>query len=543
MLATSTRKQNVSSRGKKDSKKAKFDKIMSDFIVFCEEFVRIVDNYGDLVPFVLNSEQRDFVFNMSKFNQILKSRQIGFSTISLAYCLWQALNKANTSYLIVSLDNKGVTELFNRLKRMNDNLPREKYSYFPTTTRDNRDELVLSNGSRIIVSVPSENVGRGSTFQYVLLSEFAFYELDQAKLLTSVTQSLSKNTESRIVIESTADGTGNYYYDLYTRSEKGKTNYKAFFYGWISNAHKTQFKAEIDQAVEWYKANNKGRRLSKTDLVTDELKHLHELDATLDMLMWREWKLSSLSDKTDFYKEFPATAAQAFVTSGTRYVFDQAMIVERLNYIPQPLDSELLKRNLPADLHKWIGKGLNVYKLPMSGQKFWGGCDVASGVGGDSSTLTIINAEGEEVLSFANNKISVYEMAELLNNLCRFYNQVFLAIERNGFGLPLLEKLSKDYQYINLYRQKTWDKKGKRKLVEGWLMLESNKPILISNLKEQFEKGLICINSKETLEQLQMFVEQKNGKLGNQRGNANHDDLVISTALALEAVKANRWYV
>src|SRR5690606_3106589 len=107
------------------------------------------------------------------------------------------------------------------------------------------------------------------------------------------------------------------------------------------------------------------------------------------MLMWREWKLSSLSDKTDFYKEFPATAEQAFVTSGTRYVFDQAKIVERLNYIPQPLDSEVLRRNIAVDLHKWIGKGLNVYKFPVSGHKYWLGADVASGVGGDSSTISI----------------------------------------------------------------------------------------------------------------------------------------------------------
>lgn len=544
MLATTTRKRNVSSRGKKDSKKAKYDKIMSDFIVFCEEYTKIVNNYGDLVPFILNDEQRDFVSNMSKFNLILKSRQIGFSTISLAYCLWQALNKANTSYLIVSLDNKGVTELFNRLKRMNFNLPREKYSYFPTTIKDNRDELAWSNGSRIIVSVPSENVGRGSTFQYVLLSEFAFYELDQAKLLTSVTQSLAKNNDSKIVIESTANATGNYFYDLCTRSEKGKTNYKAFFYGWISNAHKTQFKAEIDQAVEWYKANNKRKRLSEADLVTDELKHLYKLGATLNMLMWREWKLSSLSDKTDFYKEFPATAEQAFVTSGTRYVFDQAKIVERLNYIPQPLDSELLKRNLPADLHKWIGKGLNVYKLPMNGHKYWLGSDVASGVGGDSSTISIINAENEEVFSFNNNKISVYEMAELLNVVGRFYNYAFQAIERNGgYGLPVIERLRNEYEYMNIYKHKTFDNKGQRKLVLGWLTTEQSKAIMITDLKEQFQQGQLLINDKETLQQMQIFVEQKNGKLGNQRGNGNFDDLVVSLGLAVQARKNGKCYV
>lgn len=522
----------------KDNKQKQFDKVMNDFTLFSKEFVKIVDNHGDLIPFALNNEQRDFVMNMGKFNIILKSRQIGFSTMSLAICLFNALIRPNTSYLIVSLDNKQVSELFGRLKRMNDNLPRDKYT-FPETVRDNRDELLLSNGSRIQVAVPQENNGRGSTYQYVLLSEMAFYQLDQSKLLTSVMQSMAKNDTSKIVIESTANGTANHYYTLFQKSMKRNTNFKAFFYSWISDAHKTQFKAEIKQAVEWYKSINKGSRLAAKEL-DNEQKRLYESGATLDMLMWREWKLSTMSLE-DFQTEFPSTFVEAFKSTG-RNVFDQGKIIDRLNNVPEPIESYILKNELPIELHKWIGKGLSIYHLPKQG-RYYGGVDSASGSGGDSSSLSILNAEGIEVASFHNNKISVYEFAEFLNYIGRYYNYTYLAIERNSYGLPVIERLWESHNYQNLYKHKTFDKKGNRKLERGWMTTEVTKAILVTDLKESFEKGLILVNDKETLVQMQMFVEDSNGKTGNRKGANRHDDLVISLGLSIQAQKSGKWYV
>ena len=45
--------------------------------------VKIVDSSNKLVPFQVNKQQKYFLDNMDKFNIILKSRQLGFSTLSL----------------------------------------------------------------------------------------------------------------------------------------------------------------------------------------------------------------------------------------------------------------------------------------------------------------------------------------------------------------------------------------------------------------------------------------------------------------------------
>lgn len=302
------------------------------------------------------------------------------------------------------------------------------------------------------------------------------------------------------------------------------------------------YRSEIEEAVKWYEVNNKGKRLSKADLTTDEMKRLYADGASLNQLMWREYKLSSLDDVQKFQIDYPSSPAEAFVTTSNHYVFDQGKIIERLSYIPPSIDAETLRKVIPLTLHKWIGKGLHIYHLPKTG-RYYLGSDVASGSGGDSSSLTILDREGVEVLSFHNNKISVYEFSDFLNEIGRFYGYAYLAIERNSYGLPVIQRLRENYQYMNLYKHKTFDKKGNRKLELGWLTTEASKSILISDLKESFERGLILINDKDTLQQMQMFVEDKSGKMGNKKGSSNHDDLVISLGLAVQAMKNGKWYV
>lgn len=84
------------------TKSQKINKIMNTFELFCKNFVKIIDNDGELVPFVLNDQQQYYIDNAGKYNLILKPRQLGFTTASLAYCLWMAVNNPNTNYLIVS---------------------------------------------------------------------------------------------------------------------------------------------------------------------------------------------------------------------------------------------------------------------------------------------------------------------------------------------------------------------------------------------------------------------------------------------------------
>jgi len=517
--------------------KQKLQKIMGDFQLFCKNFVKIVNNDGDLIPFVLNDQQKDFISKAGRFNFILKPRQLGFTTLSLAYCLWMAITNPNTSYLIVSYKGESAKDLFEKIKKMNRHLPREKYKIFPEVVRDNRDELLFNNGSRIVsTTTGTKDLGRGMTLMYILLSEAAFYD-DLEGVLNSLEPSLAKSDKAKIVIETTANGF-NFAQRLYTKAKKGQSKYQAFFYPFFSSAYEKQFRYDIDQAVEWYKANNKGKPLTTKDLNKEE-KQLHEMGCSLRMLMWRQYMLQD-KDKNQFYQEYPATDFQAFISTGVS-VFDQTKILDALNCALPPLTRDELKNELPENLMQYVGRGLEIYHLPKKGVRYFGGVDVASGNGqGDYSTISIFSSDGEQVASFNRNDVPIYRFVDVVRELGKYFNYAFLVIERNGFGTSLLERLRKDTNdpYLNLYRHRHFDTKGGSDYKLGFPSTAMTKSQITTDTKEAFETGLIRINCKETLTQMQTYSDS-----GNNRTDGHHHDLVISLMMAVQGLKANRYYV
>lgn len=514
------------------------EKIAHNPELWLKNFVKIMDNEGNYVPFFVNESQKQFINEKTRYNVVAKSRQLGMSTLMLGLFLFLALRKKRTNYLIVSYKLESSTILFERLKMMNDSLPRQKY-YFPATKISNRDKLSFENGSTITLSVAgNKDVGRGGTFNGIHLSEFAFFS-NQQKLLLSAEQSLAKSSESILTIESTSNGF-NYYQELAMKAQRQNSKYKLFFFPFYSKATANQFKIEIDEAVAWYKAGMSGKTLKQTDLNSEE-KALHDAGASLKLLMWRQFKKLDMSE-SDFKQEFPATLEESFITSG-QCVFDSHKITNRIQYLPACYSFKEACLSLSDFLLSLIDSGLKVYDTPKMSTKYYAGVDVASGSGADSSTMSIFDEKGKQVAVFKSNKVAVYKFAQIVAELGRFYNYAFLAVERNSYGQPLLEKLRNDYGYMNLYKQKLFNQQtGRRKMQLGWLTSASNKAILISDFKESFELDEILLNDRDTLEEMLIFVENK-GKTGNVKGQSNHDDLVIASALAIQAKKIGKWYV
>ncbi|MCJ7986959.1 terminase family protein [Priestia sp. OVL9] len=515
----------------------KLEKINQNPVLWLQNFVKITTNTGEHIPFVVNDQQKQFVDEMERFNVIAKARQIGFSTLSLGLCLWMACTRPRTNYLIVSYKQESSTSLFDKLKMMYDDLPHDKFK-FPKDTQYNRTQVRFDNGSSInLATAGGKDVGRGTTYEYILLSEFAFYE-NQDSILLSAEQALAKSKTSKLVIETTSNGF-NSYQTLFTNAYDGNSKYKAFFFPFYSSSYAKQFKDDYDEAETWYKERY-GKRLSKDDLELDE-EYLFEQGCTLKQLMWRRWKLLDMTLQ-QFYQEFPATPMESFISSGLN-VFDQQMIINRLKYVSKPKDYKEIKMSVPEGVAKYIGKSLMIYSLPQQGVRYYAGVDTASGSGGDYSTIAILNEYGEQVMSFYDNKIPVYEFAKVINTIGKWYNYAFLTVERNSFGTPILQRLRKDYEYLNLYKHKVFNQQqGKHKLQLGFQTTQVTKPIMISDFKEQFELEVILINCEKTLREMQIFVE-RDGKTGNKKGDNNHDDNVIALALAIQGIKQSKWYV
>lgn len=520
-------------------------KVMNDFRLFSKNFIKIIDNNGESVPFILNPEQEQFINEMEKYNIILKGRQIGFTTLSLAYMLWSALTKPDTNYLMMTHHNKVTQSLLRKLNKMYASLPHDKFGdLFSKKVISNRDEIYFANGSRIqVATAGGEDSISGNTFQLIHLSEMAKYsDEQQEEIIATSIPALAKNPDSKIIVESTAMGY-NTYQKMFMKAYRGKESvWKAHFYSWLAKAYADQFKHSFNEAEEWFKLHNQGRRMTYTDLEHDERILKDKYKATYRQLMFRRYYIETNSlDK--FMREFPTTPDEAFQTSNVS-VFDTAKINERLQNVLPPLPTSEVYDLLPDELKPYINKNLFIYRLPKKGIRCYGGVDVASGTGGntDNSTISIFNADGQQMTSFKANDIPVYQFATIVNALGRFYNYAFLCVERNSYGLPLLEKLRKQYGYINLLKQKIFDQKGKRKLQLGFQTTKVTKPIIINDLKEQFELNMILIEDIDTLEEMKIF-QDIDGKMGNKKGQDLHDDLVIAVAMSVQAMKQGKYYV
>ena len=337
-------------------KETKLQKINNDFFLWAKNFIKIIDNNGNLVKFVPNEQQVDFFNNMDKFNIIAKSRQLGFSTLAIIYSLWIACTKPNTNCLMVSYNVESTQALFEKMKQIYSDIP-DKYK--PAEKRNNRMELYLENGSRIMVKTAGvKSLGRGMNLQYIHLSEFAFYPDDQQKdALVSLEQALAKNMDSKIVIETTSNGY-NYYQKLFTNAYKSKqSRYKAFFYPWTSSATANQFKHELNIAEDWFKVNNHNHRLTPEQLDIDELP-LYNAKVSLKMIMWRRWKLQDMTLE-DFQQEFPFTPEESFRAT-SRSIFNEQAINNRVTNLIPPLRKDELNITLPDTLARYYGKGFYV---------------------------------------------------------------------------------------------------------------------------------------------------------------------------------------
>ena len=517
---------------------------MSDFRLFAKNMIKIIDNNGNSVPFVLNPEQEDFIKNMGKYNIILKGRQIGFTTLSLGYMLWSALTKPDTSYLMMTHHNKVTQSLLRKLNKMYKSLPHEKYGeLFPKKVISNRDEVYFSNGSRIQVATSGgDDSISGNTFELIHLSEMAKYSDDsQEEIIATSIPALAKNPNSKIIIESTAMGF-NTYQEMFMKAWRDKESvWKPFFYSWLAKAYADQFKHSFDESEEWFRLHNNGRRMTYRDLEHDERILRDKYKATYRQLMFRRHYIH-LNSLDKWNREFPISPDVAFQTSN-RSIFNTDMIVERLHYVKEPLETNEVYDILPDILKPYINKNLFIYRLPVKGVRCYSGTDVASGIKQDYTTCVIVDADGRQMASWYSNDISVSKYAKILNELLRFYNYAYVSVERNGVGQNLIEILRRELHFQNMYKEKLFNATtGKRQFKLGLYISQSNKERLVEDFKRHFEEGYLLIECKRSLDEMKIFQES-DGKIGNKKIKNGHDDMVMAWVHCTAAFKANKYHV
>jgi len=166
---------------------------------------KIKNKEGKIIPFIPNEPQKRLIKGLTNRNVVLKSRQVGFSTLIDIMALDHAMFNKNANVGVIADTQKNAKTLFNeKIKLALANLPDRLRVEFDERDKDTFDEIKLPNGS--IISVGTSF--RGGTVNFLHISEYgkicAKYPEKGEEILTGAIEAVPLS--GLLFIESTAEG-------------------------------------------------------------------------------------------------------------------------------------------------------------------------------------------------------------------------------------------------------------------------------------------------------------------------------------------------
>lgn len=502
---------------------------------------------GDLVLFKPNEVQRILdAFVQLRLESgrpawfiVLKARQFGVSTWGIKEQYSRINFKQNHDTLFAAHDEDSTKSLFERARIMHDNNP-EKY---PTKYSSVRQiKLEHQNSSMTIQTMGKGELGRSGVYNDVHLSELAFCDVADT-VMTSVVATMPQphlNPDTIFCIESTANGQGGTYYDLWCSSTP------LFNRNYISLP-----KSEDDRVgifFPWYIFDDNQIEPHKhfkdqlTDYDDDVFGNEHELmelfNLSLRQMSWRRWEIKNKynSNLNKFKQENPATDAEAFLSTG-RPVFAQGGLTYQTGLIATPVFKGQFTEGGELD-SSGIGM-IEIFEQPHKGATYVMGYDPAEGLdpeeknNPDAGCAHIIRVDTKRVVATVYGQADVSIMCKQVCKLGRLYNDAWFAFEINNTMGGACREIVKADGYPNIYMREEVSKRSNQTTeVIGWRTDVLTRGTLIKDMQEVIRERLITVVAKGTVDEMGWFVFDKNGKAVAKSGE--HDDRVMSLSITIQ---------
>lgn len=460
----------------------------------------------------------------------LKARQLGLSTVSCALGFTWATLFPRTSAFVVAHTAQQTTFLFDKVRMFYEQWPLK--GHYPTRYSSRREMAFSSNGSFVRVQTarnPTALAGR--TIQFLHASEVALWERQEEAMLV-VRQTVFNAPGSVIILESTANGIGNWFEATWREAEAGLNDYTPVFAPWFTHH-------------EYIPCNGDGCRDGSCEVCIkvikglrpkdDEERRLLGLGCDVAHLAWRRWALPNLTfDSEDYYREqYPSTAQEAFLTSGVG-VFPQKQL-DQVYERAKPALGRITDSGFVLDSHG----PLRVYKPPADdkewGQYFIGADPCFGSVDGDYAAACVINRQTKEQVAVWHGRINPYAFADELIRLGKWYNDAVISCEVNGPGQGTMGRLAG--LYPRLWHHRIVDRipsKQRSEVVLGWSGNWQRKQWLVTQLADAVERGDIIIHDRPTYEEMRIYsFYGDKGDIYGPSGADNHDDLVMALGIAV----------
>ena len=463
----------------KQAIKQEYIKCAKDPVYFMKKYCFIQHPTRGRVQFNLYPFQEATLKLLQKHDRsiILKSRQLGISTLSAGISLWMMLFQKDKAILVVATKQDTAKNLVTKVKFMYDELPSWLQIGF---TENNKLALRLKNGSQIKAVSAASDAGRSEAISLLIIDEAAFIETNKIdEIWGSSQQTLS--TGGRAIVLSTPNGTGNFFHRMWTKAEDGSNGFVPIRLPWTVHPERNQ---------EW------------RDKQDDEL------------------GLRMAAQECDC----------DFTTSGHTVFENEIMkFIEETN-ICNPLE----KRGIEGGLHIWeypdyTRKYIITADVARGDSKDYSAFHIIdieeSKQIGEFKAQIGTKEFGHMLVAMAteyNNALLVIENANI------GWNTIQVVIDK-GYNNLYYSPKGEAATNADAFLAKGYDITDTTKMVPGFTMSMKTRPLVIGKLDAYLKDKAITIQGKRTLEEMKTFI-WLNGKPEAQIGY--NDDLVMSLATA-----------
>ena len=422
-----------------------------------------------------------------KINIVLKSRQLGISTLCAGFALWMMIFNADKNILVIATKQDVAKNLITKVRFMFDKLPTwikglhggEDDSSF--SEEDNKLSLRLKNGSQIKATSSSSSSARSESLSMLIIDEAAF--IDDAKvreIWTAAQPTLS--TGGRAIILSTPNGENNFFHEK-----------------WIEAENNSAMPMHTIRLPWWVHP---------------------ERDQT-----WRDEQDALLGKRA---------AAQEcdceFSSSGNTVIEPDLLKLFKQEWVEEPLERRGFDHNF------WI------WEYPNYVKDYLIVADVARGDGTDFSACHVIDVETATQVAEYKGQLGTKEFGNLLVNIATEYNNGLLVVENANIGWATCQAVI-DRGYQNMYYSykdinyvddttfaKNLDLTDKTLMVPGFTTSRKSRPLIVSRMELYFRERACRYKSVRLHNELTTFV-WKGGK--PQANSGYNDDLVMAWAIGL----------
>ena len=410
------------------------------------------------------------------YNIILKSRQLGISTLTAGYDLWSMTFNNDFNTLVIATKQEVAKNLVTKVRVMHHYLP----SWLKNSaTEDNKLSLRFENGSQIKAISSGGDAGRSEALSLLVIDEAAFIDrIDE--IWASSQQTLA--TGGKAIVLSTPNGTGNFFHKQWVKAETGENKFNPIRLHWSVHPERHQLWRNEQDALLGVKH---AAQECDCDFITSGNSVI-----TGELLEW--------------YKE-----NMALPPIETRGVAEEFQMWERPDYTKSYI--------VVADVARGDGSDFSTFHI-MDVESVTQVAEYKGQISTKEFGNMLVNVAteyNEALLIIENDNVG---WAAIQPAIDRGYKNLYYTYKHEGV-YDAATQLSKGY-----------DLKDKAQMTPGFSTTSRTRPLLISKLDIYFREKACTVRSSRLLEELFVFI-WNGSRAEAQRGY--NDDLVMAFAIGL----------